>query len=113
RIGLRLDVPAAGGAGVWLAAGVTALGCALAVTLPALTASLAAGGRSRPLPAPLRAGADVGLLVVAGVAYWQLSRQTSGAVTGDGGALGIDPLLVAAPALALLAGTVLTLRLLP
>ncbi|MGV9287579.1 FtsX-like permease family protein [Streptomyces sp. NPDC003719] len=114
RIGLRPEVPAAGGGGVWLAAGAAALGCALAVTLPALTASLAAGGRARPLPAPLRAGADVGLLVVAGVAYWQLSRQTSGAVTGDGGGtLGIDPLLVAAPALALLAGTVLTLRLLP
>ncbi|MFJ8540575.1 FtsX-like permease family protein [Streptomyces sp. NPDC093586] len=114
RIGLRLEVPVLGGGGVWLVAGVAALGCALAVTLPALTASPAAGGRARPLPAPLRAGADVGLLVVAGVAYWQLSRQTSGAVTGDdSGVLGIDPLLVAAPALALLAGTVLTLRLLP
>ncbi|MFD4261824.1 FtsX-like permease family protein [Streptomyces sp. NPDC058534] len=114
RIGLRLQVPAWGGGGVWLTAGVAALGCALAVTLPALTSSLNAGGRARALPAPLRAGADVGLLVVAGVAYWQLSRQTSGAVSGDGaGALGIDPLLVAAPALALLAGTVLTLRLLP
>ncbi|WP_217142743.1 FtsX-like permease family protein [Streptomyces sp. AC627_RSS907] len=114
RIGLRLQVPSWGGGGVWLVAGVAALGCALAVTLPALTASRAAGGRARPLPAPLRAGADVGLLVVAGVAYWQLSGQASGAVTGDStGALGIDPLLVAAPALALLAGTVLTLRLLP
>ncbi|MFI7346397.1 FtsX-like permease family protein [Streptomyces sp. NPDC049936] len=114
RIGLRLEVPAWGGGGVWLAAGAAALGCALAVTLPALASSLNAGGRVRALPAPLRAGADVGLLVVAGVAYWQLSRQTSGAVSGDGsGGLGIDPLLVAAPALALLAGTVLTLRLLP
>ncbi|MFG3162312.1 FtsX-like permease family protein [Streptomyces sp. NPDC048232] len=114
RIGLRLEVPAWGGGGVWLTAGAAALGCALAVTLPALASSLNAGGRVRALPAPLRAGADVGLLVVAGVAYWQLSRQTSGAVSGDGpGALGIDPLLVAAPALALLAGTVLTLRLLP
>ncbi|WP_432082016.1 FtsX-like permease family protein [Streptomyces sp. WAC 04229] len=114
RIGLRLQVPAWGGGWVWLTAGAAALGCALAVTLPALASSLNAGGRVRALPAPLRAGADVGLLVVAGVAYWQLSRQTSGAVSGDGsGALGIDPLLVAAPALALLAGTVLTLRLLP
>ncbi|MFB6769023.1 FtsX-like permease family protein [Streptomyces sp. NPDC056337] len=114
RIGLRLDVPGWGGGRVWLTAGAAALGCALAVTLPALTSSLNAQGRVRALPAPLRAGADVGLLVVAGAAYWQLSRQTSGAVSGDGsGALGIDPLLVAAPALALLAGTVLTLRLLP
>ncbi|MFC9059002.1 FtsX-like permease family protein, partial [Streptomyces sp. NPDC057074] len=114
RIGLRLEVPAWGGGRVWLTAGAAALGCALAVTLPALSSALNAGGRVRALPAPLRAGADVGLLVVAGVAYWQLSRQTSGAVSGDGsGGLGIDPLLVAAPALALLAGTVLTLRLLP
>ncbi|MFF7553460.1 FtsX-like permease family protein [Streptomyces olivaceus] len=114
RIGLRLDVPAWGGGGVWLAALLAGLGCALAVTVPALASSLSAGGRARALPAPLRAGADLGLLVVAGVAYWQLSRQTSGAVSGDTtGALGIDPLLVAAPALALLAGTVLTLRLLP
>ncbi len=114
RIGLRLDVPAWGGGGVWLAALLAALGCALAVTVPALASSLSAGGRARALPAPLRAGADLGLLVVAGVAYWQLSRQTSGAVSGGTtGALGIDPLLVAAPALALLAGTVLTLRLGP
>lgn len=66
------------------------------------------------LPVPVRAGADLGLLAVAGVAYWQLGRQGSGGVTADrSGALGVDPLLVAAPALALLAGTVLTLRLLP
>ncbi|SCF65678.1 hypothetical protein GA0115280_105162 [Streptomyces sp. Cmuel-A718b] len=49
------------------------------------------------------------------MAYWQLDRQAGGgALTGDrAGNLGIDPLLVTAPALALLAGTVLTLRLLP
>ncbi|MYX73535.1 hypothetical protein, partial [Streptomyces sp. SID3915] len=86
---------------------------------PALAASAGgrAGARSSALPAPVRAGADVALLVIAGVAYWQLDRQTGGsgggALSGDRhGELGIDPLLVAAPALALLAGTVLTLRLL-
>ncbi|WP_327367471.1 ABC transporter permease [Streptomyces sp. NBC_01217] len=117
-IGLRLD----GGATttVWLVALVAAMTCALAVVAPALTAG-AVEGRARravALPAPLRAGADVGLLVIAGVAYWQLDRQTtgsgSGALSGDRqGGLGIDPLLVVAPALLLLAGTVLTLRLLP
>ncbi|WP_327428810.1 ABC transporter permease [Streptomyces sp. NBC_01236] len=113
RIGLRLDT-SAGRGGVWLVAAAVALGCALAVTVPALTSGDTAEGRARSLPAPVRAGADVGLLVIAGVAYWQLDRQTSGAVTGDrSGTLGIDPLLVSAPALALLAGTVLTLRLLP
>ncbi|MGW5124815.1 FtsX-like permease family protein [Streptomyces sp. NPDC004069] len=114
RIGLHPDVSAIGRPGVWLVAAAVALGCAMAVTLPALTSSFTTGSRARTLPAPLRAGADLGLLAVAGVAYWQLNRQPSGAVGGDlTGALGIDPLLVTAPALALLAGTVLTLRLLP
>ncbi|MDQ0760893.1 hypothetical protein QF027_003528 [Streptomyces canus] len=125
RIGLHLEVPAVGRAGVWLVAAAVALGCALAVTLPALTSSFARS-RARALPGAVRAGADLGLLAVAGVAYFQLSHQTSGAVTDDLphsrlrssggtpiGVLGVDPLLVAAPALALLAGTVLTLRLLP
>ncbi|MEU9893094.1 FtsX-like permease family protein [Streptomyces phaeochromogenes] len=112
RIGLRLDTSVTAG-GVWAVAAGVALGCALAVTVPALTGS-SGGGRARALPAPVRAGADVGLLVIAAVAYWQLSSQDSGAVTDDrSGTLGIDPLLVSAPALALLAGTVLTLRLLP
>ncbi|MFF5100963.1 FtsX-like permease family protein [Streptomyces sp. NPDC000134] len=114
RIGLRPQVPFAGDGSVRWVALAAALGCALAVTLPALASSPSAGGRARPLPAPLRAGADLALLAVAGVAYWQLAGQTSGAVTADtSGGLGVDPLLVAAPALALLAGTVLTLRLLP
>ncbi|MEV6695636.1 FtsX-like permease family protein [Streptomyces sp. NPDC051453] len=114
RIGLRLDVSA--DRGVWLVAVAVAVGCALAVTVPSLSAAGPERGRARALPAPLRAGADVGLLVIAAVAYWQLDRQTSGSGTlssSTSGTLGIDPLLVTAPALALLAGTVLTLRLLP
>lgn len=118
RIGLRLDDGVDGA--VWLVAGAVALACALAVVAPALAAGVGGrrGSRAAALPTPVRAGADVGLLLIAGVAYWQLDRQTgasgSGALSGDRqGELGIDPLLVAAPALALLAGTVLTLRLLP
>ncbi|MET9955637.1 ABC transporter permease [Streptomyces sp. NPDC006339] len=107
---------------VWLVAAAVALCCAAAVVAPALAVGDGGvvplrAGRAAALPAPVRAGADVGLLVIAGVAYWQLDRQTGeggGALAGDrAGDLGIDPLLVAAPALALLAGTVLTLRLLP
>ncbi|MFJ9035744.1 FtsX-like permease family protein [Streptomyces sp. NPDC102406] len=117
RIGLRLsgDGVVAGGR-VWLVGAAVAAGCALAVAVPALTSQAPERGRARALPAPLRAGADVGLLVVAGVAYWQLDRRAegAGALGADrGGGLGIDPVLVVAPALALLAGTVLTLRLLP
>lgn len=113
RIGLHLDTSVgtvAGRGTVWLVAAGVALGCALAVTMPALTSSSSSftPRRARPLPGVVRAGADVGLLVIAAVAYAQLSRPR--AVSR---APGIDPLLVAAPALALLAGTVLTLRLLP
>ncbi|MDQ0796336.1 FtsX-like permease family protein [Streptomyces sp. B1I3] len=118
RIGLRLDDGVDGT--VWLVAGAVALACALAVVAPALSGSSGGqrGGRAAALPGPVRAGADIGLLLVAGVAYWQLDRRTgasgSGVLSSDReGGLGIDPLLVAAPALALLAGTVLTLRLLP
>ncbi|MFC5152583.1 FtsX-like permease family protein [Streptomyces amakusaensis] len=114
RIGLRIDTAAT--APVWLAGGAVALACAVAVAVPALTAARGAGRRAGALPGPVRAGADLALLAVAGVAYWQLERRASGsgALTGDrAGELGMDPLLVVAPALALLAGTVLTLRLLP
>ncbi|MFJ3905727.1 FtsX-like permease family protein [Streptomyces sp. NPDC090025] len=107
---------------VWLVAAAVALCCAAAVVAPALATGDGAAislrkGRSAALPGPVKAGADIGLLLLAGVAYWQLDRQTGsggGALAGDrSGTLGVDPLLVAAPALALLAGTVLTLRLLP
>ncbi|MFE7382419.1 FtsX-like permease family protein [Streptomyces zhihengii] len=116
--GLRVgDAPAAQ---VWLVAVAVAVCCAAAVVAPALGAGGDGPrrGRGRALPGPVRAGADLGLLAVAAVAFWQLDRQTGaaggGALSGDReGELGIDPLLVVAPALALLAGTVLTLRLLP
>ncbi|MFE9886952.1 FtsX-like permease family protein [Streptomyces scopuliridis] len=108
---------------VWLVSAAVAVCCAAAVVSPALaaTAGPSAGirrGRAAALPGPVRAGADVGLLLIAAVAYWQLDQQTrtsgSGALSGDReGVLGVDPLMVMAPALALLAGTVLTLRLLP
>ncbi|MFF3371889.1 FtsX-like permease family protein [Streptomyces sp. NPDC002680] len=116
RTGVRVDVPFGGRPEVWsVAAGVAAL-CALAVAVPAWRASFtgAVTVRAGALAAPLRAGADVGLLAVAGVAFWLLRSQGSGAVTTDReGVLGVDPLLVAAPAVVLLAGTVLVLRLLP
>ncbi|MFF7311104.1 FtsX-like permease family protein [Streptomyces sp. NPDC008137] len=120
RIGLRLDAVPAGR--VWLVAGGVAAACAVAVVAPALATTAGTPVRLRRVraatsAAPVRAGADVALLLVAGVAYWQLGRRTdatSGVLSRDrAGELGIDPLLVVAPALALLAGTVLTLRLLP
>ncbi|MEV4949258.1 ABC transporter permease [Streptomyces sp. NPDC053755] len=128
-LGLRLDDAPAGQ--VWLVSVLVAVCCAAAVVAPALAtgdggAVTLRKARAAALPAPVRAGADLGLLVVAAVAYWQLDRQTgAGASVGPAGPAGpaaspgssaagwADPMLVAAPALALLAGTVLTLRLLP
>lgn len=60
-----------------------------------------------------RAGGDVALLVVGGLAVWQLTRYGGPVAATAGGALGIDPLLVSGPALALLAGGMLGLRLVP
>jgi hypothetical protein len=58
-------------------------------------------------------GLDIALLAVTGVALWQL-RFYGGTLTKSvQGTLGLDPLLVAAPAIGLIAGGVLALRLLP
>ncbi|MFE5794369.1 FtsX-like permease family protein [Streptomyces sp. NPDC056503] len=111
-LGVRLDTSPS--PTVWLVAAGVALACAAAVVAPALAArdgdavSLRKA-RGGTLPWPVRAGADLGLLLVAGIALWQLQRRPEAAADASS----IDPVLVAAPALALLAGTVLTLRLLP
>ncbi|WP_326554527.1 ABC transporter permease [Micromonospora sp. NBC_01813] len=101
----------------WLVAGLAAVGCVLAIAAPALrgggtyTSELAT--HSRPRRAALqRAGADLALVGLAVLAWLQL-RQYASPLSGVGAGLGIDPLLAAAPTLAVLAGTVLALRLLP
>ncbi|MDX3098612.1 FtsX-like permease family protein [Streptomyces sp. ME19-03-3] len=119
RAGVRLEPSFTTAA--WAAA-LTALACALIVLAPALRRSgtyageHAAAGRRRALPAALQAGADLSLVVLAALAYWQLSgRDTgTGVLSSDTtGKLGLDPVLVVAPALCLLAGAVVALRLLP
>ncbi|MFG3187586.1 FtsX-like permease family protein [Streptomyces omiyaensis] len=111
-LGVRLDTSPS--LTVWLVSTGVALACAAAVVAPALAArdgdavSLRKA-RGGTLPWPVRAGADLALLLIAGIALWQLQRSPEAAADGSS----VDPVLVAAPALALLAGTVLTLRLLP
>ncbi|GGR21106.1 ABC transporter permease [Streptomyces roseolus] len=112
ELGVRLD--STPGATVWLVSAGVALVCAAAVVAPALAtrdgdAVSLRKARAETLPWPVRAGADLGLLLIAGIALWQLRRTPEAAADGSG----VDPVLIAAPALALLAGTVLTLRLLP
>lgn len=108
----------AGGGAIWAVAVAAAVGCLLAMVLPALrragsyVADMAA--RSRPTRAATvqRAGVDLALVLLAVLAWTQL-RQYSSPLAGAGGRLGIDPLLAVAPTLGVLAGAVLALRLLP
>ncbi len=117
RSGLRL--PVAFPAAAWLAAAVVAAGCLVVIALPWLRAAgspvreRAQRGRRGALAAATRAGADLGLLVLAGLAGWQLVHYAAPVSTGLSGSIGIDPILVSAPVLALAAGAVILLRLLP
>ena len=69
-------------------------------------------GRQAAVAGVTRAGADLALVLLAVVAGWQL-RHYSAASAGASGNFGVDPVIVAGPALALAGGTVLALRLLP
>jgi hypothetical protein len=69
-------------------------------------------GRQAAISGVTRAGADLALVLLAVVAGWQL-RHYSAVSAGATGRYGVDPVIVAAPALALAGGTALALRLLP
>ncbi|PWR13365.1 ABC transporter permease [Micromonospora sicca] len=108
-----------GGVGpVWAVAVATAVGCLLAMVLPALrragtyVADMAARSRPTRGAAVQRASVDLALVALAVLAWAQL-RQYSSPLAGAGGRLGIDPLLAAAPTLGVLAGAIVALRLLP
>jgi hypothetical protein len=107
----------AGRAGVWPdalgAAIVVAVVAAASLLAPALARPGAArvrSGRQATVAGVTRAGLDIALLALAVLAGWQLRQYSA---VSDSGTAGIDPVLVLAPALALAAGSVATLRLLP
>lgn len=103
-------------AGTWLTAAATAAAAGvLLVATAARTAPAAPGSRraARPrLALVRRSGLDLVLVVLGVVGYTQLRRYagTAGAETLAGR---VDPFVVAAPALVLLAVSVVSLRLLP
>ena len=70
--------------------------------------------RSRPgrRAAFQRSGLDIAVLVLAALAYWQLKNYKS-PVLASGSVASVDPLLAAGPALALLAGALVAVRLIP
>ncbi len=100
----------------WGAATVGA-GALVIMLVPVLStvtpgAARARRGRQAAISGVTRAGADLALILLAVVAGWQL-RHYSAVSAGASGNFGVDPVIVAAPALALAGGTVLALRLLP
>ena len=103
----------------YLASGVAALGCVALLVLPTIAAArtFAAeqSGISRQETRTIgqRIGIDLALLAVTLIALWQLRLYGSPLTQSVRGTLGLDPLLVAAPAIALLAGGVLALRVMP
>ncbi|MFI6325792.1 FtsX-like permease family protein [Nonomuraea sp. NPDC050556] len=97
-----------------------ALASAVLLALPALAGARrtyveeqSSRGRSGGRGLIERAGADLALLVVAGLAIWQLQHYGAPVTATASGDLGIDPLIISGPALALLTGGMLGLRLVP
>ncbi len=103
----------------YIAAGAAALVCLFALTLPALRTarSLAAThsklSRGETASIGQRIGLDVALLAIAGIGLWQLRHYGAPLTQSVQGTLGLDPLLVATPAIGLLAGAIVALRIVP
>jgi hypothetical protein len=116
-IGLRIEPAVSPEA--FLAAGVAAAACLVALVVPALprirsfAAIHGSVGRAETRTAGQRFGIDVALLAVAGIGLWQLRQYGAPLTRTVQGTLGIDPLLVATPAIGFLAGAVVALRIVP
>jgi hypothetical protein len=89
------------------------------LTLPTLFVSAspagarAADARQGRASLPQRLGLDIALVAIAAVALAQLRLYGAPLTVNARGALGLDPLLVAAPAIGLIAGAVVALRIVP
>ena len=104
---------------VLLAAGMAGAAAILGLVLPALGAGrgLAAVrqtiSRQGNRTIAQRLGLDLALIILAGVGLWQLRTYGAPLTQSVRGSVGLDPLLVAAPAIGLLAGSILALRIVP
>jgi hypothetical protein len=103
----------------YVAAGAVGVVCVALLVLPAMLGARSFAAEQRGLSRQetrtfgQRMGLDIALLAVSGIALWQLRLYGAPLTRTVQGSLGMDPLLVAAPALCLLAGGVLALRVLP
>jgi hypothetical protein len=116
-IGLELDPSPT--VGSFVLAILAALGCMAALAAPAYRSSRSFSesyvkrGRQESRSELQRVGVDLALIAVAGLGFWQLSVHGETITSSVRGRFGIDPLLVAAPAVGVVAGAVLALRLIP
>jgi hypothetical protein len=112
--GMHLD-PHVSASAYALAAAAGAV-CVAGLVVPVFwTRPTAVAGERRPRSlagVAQRFRLDLVVAALAALGYWQL-RRYHGVLVANQGGLGIDPLLVAAPALLLLAGALLSLRLVP
>ncbi|RIK45962.1 MAG: hypothetical protein DCC58_04830 [Chloroflexi bacterium] len=98
---------------------VAAIGCVVALVVPAhrsarlFVQARSSLGRQASQGLAQRAGIDLVMVVIAGLALWQLRRYGAPITETVKGRLSLDPFLIAAPAIGLLAGAVVALRLVP
>ena len=103
--------------GAWWPAAVLAVLAIVVMSWPTLRPAAPGDARSRrgrqaALAGAARAGLDVALIALAVLAFWEL-RRYSAVPRLPGGGLGIDPVLSAAPAVALAGLALIPLRILP
>jgi hypothetical protein len=117
--GLGLTDSAVIGQGAVIVSVLAGLVSIVVLTLPTLAVSAspagarASAGRQARTTLPQRLGLDLALVAVAAVALWQLRLYGAPLTRNVRGTLGLDPLLVAAPAIGLVAGAILALRVVP
>ncbi|HEX5827199.1 MAG TPA: ABC transporter permease [Candidatus Limnocylindrales bacterium] len=115
-IGLETPLPGPSTIAVALIGGAFAL---VALTVPTVASNVniagvrAAVGRQVGRTLPQRLGLDLLLVALAALAFVQLRLYGAPITRNARGALGVDPLLVAAPAIGLIAGAVIAVRLVP
>ncbi|MGI8999263.1 MAG: FtsX-like permease family protein [Candidatus Limnocylindria bacterium] len=100
-------------------AGIAGLACLIGLVVPAfasgqgLAAVRQSISRQGNRTLAQRLGIDLVLVVLAGIGLWQLRQYGAPLTATVRGSIGLDPLLVAAPAIGLLAGAILALRVVP
>ena len=102
-----------------IVAGIAGLACLVGLVLPAfasgrgLAAERQTVGRQGNRTLAQRLGVDLALVILAVIGLWQLRQYGAPLTATVRGSVGLDPLLVAAPAIGLLAGAILALRIVP